>query len=865
MYPDLAQILSISDTNQFHRQFERHFRLTANLRTQFDNNSVLLGIRRAFIFECAADAAPNELDKIYYYYQAEDALKCTRVELTSVGTILSEQQNLFLCHALAKVLYQQGTCWMQVHDKQSTDSTAFEHFQQNSTHSLSTIQQQALSSISPLEAASLALEQGYYSYESFHPVRNIESNIQALNKMYDIYHGLEALDPYSPWSRLIALSYNYFLCAQENERLVDQTTYLETRLTKLILSHKDPANSPSTQAIAQVEKFLEVFKRETDSPTIITSGGTDKLKKKRRLKQTSKPMIHWLPSITNRSTFNASFTTKQAWTIPDFLRPRQKEDMATIFNALPTNTCPMIVTKPTGTGKTAEFSALTNAAWQKGLPTIIVVPTVTLVEQTYQKLIDYSQLLGMDFTSDHFSMFCPTKQHMNVGPITIVTQASYVAQAKKAEEKLPTDQALREFIETNPQAFWQSSIVFHPSFYSLLIVDEGHHADGKALLSFISRSSCQRPKVLFSASTIPGQYPNLDNCCQHIITQELKDAIQAGELAPFQSMTLDFSMYAEARQLTRSIRQRLALKGPDAALDEESKKEISEVLCRNGGFGLTALSVLEQISKQQPSSKKVMIFTDSIDHANQLAELASCVFQQKIDAFHTKAHDRDGILENFKANRRKAIVAVGALDEGFDDPNVNLILDFSIYKSRIRRMIQRLGRALRLRADGSGAILVSIKLLPKDLQLIPRDEIIGEQSIGYLGLTTEQVLSPNNLTLTLPQTLELAADQIISPQGAALVYPADRRRHKLGTPPESEEHSHTANHMTAPSTLAHQTPFGFFENPSSSNIGVPQPIIPSDSAPQNSILIQQVDEDFGDLGTLDDIDLDFFLKEFGSS
>lgn len=793
MNPKLFKLSLIEEQKSFHLAFEKHFQIPRSFRANFGNAEALFYIRKAFLFEYAVTESENPADKIYYYFNALTFLNTLRSLQDINKATLTDKQNLFLCHTMAKIYYQLGVCWMQLDNHQATDLNAFEWYLQNTNKALSDDQIEFCSK-TIMQCAIANFEQALNSYSSFAPLASLEENDDLKNRIYDTYSGMAIFDEYSPWARIISITYNYYLCIQEDELLAQQSKTIEERLFKLIIMHKDEPLSLSAQTIKQVETFLENMQEvSAPSPSSIPNAtgfnDTSSTLKKRRLKKADAPEIDWFPQITCREMFHASFMTEKPWLIPAFLRPRQQADMDKIFQALPLHACPKIVTKPTGTGKTAEFSALAHAAWQKGLPTIIVVPTATLVEQTYQKLISYSAYDDMHFDAQHFAMFCPTKQHVSVGPITVVTQASYVAQAKKAETEFPTKEALDAYVAQHPRAYLQSKVVFHPDFFSLLIVDEGHHADGKVLLSIIGRPDCLRPKVLFSASTLPGQYPNLDAICHHLITQELKDAINSGELAPFQALTIDFSMYAEARELTRSIKQRMAHKSKDAGLDEESKKEISEMLCRNAGFGLTALSVLSQIAHQQPSAKQMMIFTDSIDHANQLAQLASIVFEEKVDAFHTQSLNRNAILEKFINNHSRAIVAVGALDEGFDVPNVNLILDFSIYKSKIRRMLQRLGRALRLREDGSGAILISIKVLSKDLQLIPRDEIIGHVEHGYLGLTADKVLAPENLSLTLPLPINLPSGEIIRPQGAALAYPIGRKRHKLGTPPESFEAS----------------------------------------------------------------------------
>ena len=103
--------------------------------------------------------------------------------------------------------------------------------------------------------------------------------------------------------------------------------------------------------------------------------------------------------------------------------------------------------------------------------------------------------------------------------------------------------------------------------------------------------------------------------------------------------------------------------------------------------------------------------------------------------------------------------------------------------------------------------MISIKLLPQDLQLIPRDVIMGTQAHGYLGATSQVILNDSILHLTLPEPIVISqsvesvtsqscsisssissaiSDRTIHPQSAAIVFPIGRARFKLGSPPNED-------------------------------------------------------------------------------
>lgn len=470
---------------------------------------------------------------------------------------------------------------------------------------------------------------------------------------------------------------------------------------------------------------------------------------------------------------------------PAFLRTRQQHDYYTIMKELCFYKKPLVITKPTGTGKTALFISIANMVKTLGFPVIIAVPTVTLVLQTFDRFIEYMPY--MNYTMDDIGCFCPTEKLTDVRPITIVTQASLTRHTQLCFKKLPTIEDLNEYIKTS-RTFLVPEIFFHPLLSSFLILDEGHHAIGRKLFDYID--AVVRPTLLFSASTLPNEYPEIDRISKHIITYSLRDAIEFGELSPVQFLTVDFSMYAAAKTLTKTIRHLVSKKTDD--LGQEALDIISRVFCEHGGFSLTPLSLIKQILEKVEYTKKTLVFTNTLDHADLVAKMFSCLLGTEVRSYHTKTVDRNGVLNDFRSGKTKVLVAVGALDEGFDDPDINVILDFSVYVKRTRRLIQRLGRSLRLRENGSEAIFVSIQILEGDLQLMPRDVIISADNDGHINVREENLLNEFNVKLTLPEPLDVPFEEelkTIHPRAASVVFPKGRVQHKLGMMIPHEENN----------------------------------------------------------------------------
>lgn len=754
---DVNALRALEDIS-FHQEFEKKLGVPSFYRTRFKNFVLLRQFREIFLDEISVSFTEDNNQKIAYF---QESLR----RLTHIGhdmSQLDEEKCLYIAHYEAKIYYQIGVIWM--------------NFDQNIEPS-------------SIDKAFEAFENAKASYDAFRHFYSLTRLEQFIRKTYALHPRFSDFDEYSPLARLISIQYNLLCCAQEFNGSVDDKTML-LDLEQLLALQCDPENSASYHTIQEVTYKIQQFTAQSIENLIqiqvADTKNMDMPKKKKKSNHSfEKKWVEsiWQAKVHTLEQVQTSFAEGQR--IPSFLRPRQIQDMEAIYEGLRNYHKPLLVTKPTGTGKTAEFVSLANHAFNEGLLTIIVVPTVTLATQTKQKFLEYQQKCdSLTYGSDDIAIFCPTIGSLQIGPVTIVTQASYVAQSRKALEHFENKTNLSLYLEQGGTIF-KKEVVFHPDFYSLLIIDEGHHIKGERLYQIVSREYCQRPKVLFSASTLPGEYPIIDALCQPVVIQTIQEAIIAGELSPLQMMNLDFSMFPESKKLTTSIRRRLS-----NSQDVNIEEEIGHLLHSQIGFSYTAIGILKQVFERVPGRRKVMIFTDSIDHADVLATMMTAFFHQPIHSYHSKTKNRNEVIQYFKTTDRSMIVAVGALDEGFDDPDVNLILDFSCYLNRIRRMMQRIGRAERMREDGSSAIIINVKILSDDLQLMPRDIIMPGNSHGYLGLSPDQVLQPHMVDLSLPSDIHIShifqgEKKILDvcAQPAKLVFPIDATAVDIGEPP----------------------------------------------------------------------------------
>ena len=146
-------------------------------------------------------------------------------------------------------------------------------------------------------------------------------------------------------------------------------------------------------------------------------------------------------------------------------------------------------------------------------------------------------------------------------------------------------------------------------------MDEAHHADGEQMKQLL-KGDLKAPVIGFSASTLnmETEYPQLcDIFTLSPVNQSLVEAVQNGHLSKIQCTEIDFSMFKEARALQQQIRYKS---------DSEINKEVQKLYTKKLGFSLTACSLFLQMMAL-PKSQKGLVFTCSIEHAEQLALILS--------------------------------------------------------------------------------------------------------------------------------------------------------------------------------------------------------------------------------------------------
>ncbi len=100
-----------------------------------------------------------------------------------------------------------------------------------------------------------------------------------------------------------------------------------------------------------------------------------------------------------------------------------------------------------------------------------------------------------------------------------------------------------------------------------------------------------------------------------------------------------------------------------------------------------------------------LLFTETVRAANHAIVRLDPKINIEIITGGTARRDRGEILDDLRDGRLDAVAAPRVLDEGVDVPNANLGVVVSASRTR-RQMIQRMGRILRRKPQGSGARFV---------------------------------------------------------------------------------------------------------------------------------------------------------------
>ena len=148
--------------------------------------------------------------------------------------------------------------------------------------------------------------------------------------------------------------------------------------------------------------------------------------------------------------------------------------------------------------------------------------------------------------------------------------------------------------------------------------------------------------------------------------------------------------------------------------------------------------IVDRLAAATDCATKTLLFCATVDAADKFSE----TLQQRgplAKAYHSKLSksERSAILDDLANANLQAVVAVDALDEGVDVPDVDLGIIIAGTNQR-RQMIQRKGRIVRKKHDGRNACFVVV--YARDTMEDPANLQAGESHLDVIFEHAERVI-----------------------------------------------------------------------------------------------------------------------------
>ncbi len=341
------------------------------------------------------------------------------------------------------------------------------------------------------------------------------------------------------------------------------------------------------------------------------------------------------------------------------------------FEAWKRNGFKGVIVLPTGTGK--SYLALKAIAEIKE-KTLIVVPTLALVDQWYQLV---KKKLGL--SSEYIGLWIGGKKEADKD-IVISTYAS----------------AYRDIISLRKGR-------------SLVIFDEVHHLPAESYrIAAEGMFAPYRMGLSATPERADEAHVLLDEIIGPQVFRKMPDDFESDYLSDYEIKTIYVDMKSEERAkydekkaiydnfITShkirgfgvSVFQRIIMMSGanKEARDALKARQIMNKISGNSVSKIIKLAELLELHKNQ----KVIIFSQS----TEMVETISFQFLIPCITYETEPQERKDILRKFKDGSYTKIVASSVLDEGIDVPDaaVGIILTGT---AQPRQFIQRLGRILR--------------------------------------------------------------------------------------------------------------------------------------------------------------------------
>ncbi|WP_380676005.1 DEAD/DEAH box helicase family protein [Salinigranum sp. GCM10025319] len=339
-----------------------------------------------------------------------------------------------------------------------------------------------------------------------------------------------------------------------------------------------------------------------------------------------------------------------------------------------------VIELPTGAGKTVVAIA---AMVSTGVPTLVVVPTIDLLNQWRREL--------------------ETEFDVEIGQFG----------GGEQRKELIT-------VSTYDSAYLRADDV--GGDFGLLVLDEVHHLGGEGYRD-IARFLVAPARMGLTATfeRPDGAHEVVEAVVGPRVFSLAVDDLAGDHLADYDIKRIEVSLSDEEREAYEAAQETFVQYLRTSNLDMRSGSDYQKLVMRSGNDprareALLAkqrarrvmmnadakLSALESILARHRDDR-VIVFTAYTDLVYRLSER----FLLPAITNETGVAERCEILERFRDGTYSRVVTANVLDEGVDVPDANVAVVLSGSGSE-REFTQRLGRILRPKADGGRALLYEV-------------------------------------------------------------------------------------------------------------------------------------------------------------
>jgi superfamily II DNA or RNA helicase len=313
------------------------------------------------------------------------------------------------------------------------------------------------------------------------------------------------------------------------------------------------------------------------------------------------------------------------------LRPYQKEAVSGCINALRENSSAVVV-MPTGCGKTIVFAETIRIASKRCM---VIAHREELIRQAAKKVE------------------VVTRQRPS---IEMAEEKSY-----ERDNRMRSKVVVASVQTLNAKTYLGHRMEkFNPNDFSLLIIDEAHHAVAQTYRRVIDHFQRNGALKVIGVSATPDRADKLalgEVFDVVAYKYELADSIRDGWLVPIHQRivrveSLDFS---KVNRVAGDLNQR----------------QLAEVMEYEKNLHGIATPTLELTG-----DRKTIVFASSVAHAERLAEIFNRhkPTSARMVCGKTPKDIRAGIVSDYAAGKFQYLVNVGIATEGFDDPSVEVIV-----------------------------------------------------------------------------------------------------------------------------------------------------------------------------------------------